>query len=95
MAPDGATRRLHAADVTVDVLATWRSPRDGRVYPSRWRLTVPSEGLDLTVTPRMADQELVLGVRYWEGAVGVRGTAAGRPIVGQGYVELTGYGETR
>jgi len=95
VAPDGATRRLHAADATVDVLATWRSPRDGRLYPARWRLTVPSDGLDLTVTPRMADQELVLGVRYWEGAVGVRGTAAGRPIAGQGYVELTGYGETR
>jgi predicted secreted hydrolase len=93
VAHDGTTRRLHAADATVDVLATWRSPRDGHLYPARWRLTVPSDGLDLTVTPRMADQELVLGVRYWEGAVGVRGTAAGRPLAGVGYVELTGYGE--
>ena len=43
--------------------------------------------------PRLADQELMVGPRYWEGAVGVAGTAAGRLIAGQGYVELVGYGE--
>ena len=34
-----------------------------------------------------------MGTRYWEGAVGVAGTAAGRPVAGRGYVELVGYGE--
>ena len=34
-----------------------------------------------------------MGTRYWEGAVGVAGTAGGRPIAGRGYVELVGYGE--
>ncbi|HEY3190659.1 MAG TPA: lipocalin-like domain-containing protein, partial [Solirubrobacteraceae bacterium] len=60
VARDGTTTRLRAADASVEVLATWRSPRDGRVYPARWRVTVPAEGLDLAVTPRMADQELAL-----------------------------------
>ncbi len=32
--------------------------------------------------------------RYWEGAVAVSGTAHGRPVAGQGYVELTGYGRS-
>jgi predicted secreted hydrolase len=49
--------------------------------------------LDLEITPRLADQELIVGTRYWEGAVRVEGTAAGRPITGRGYVELVGYGE--
>ena len=62
-------------------------------YPSRWRLAVPGAGLDLAITPWLADQELIVGTRYWEGAVRVEGTAAGRPIGGRGYVELVGYGE--
>ena len=62
-------------------------------YPSRWRLAIPAAGLSLEITPRLADQELIVGTRYWEGAVRVEGTAAGRPIAGRGYVELVGYGE--
>jgi predicted secreted hydrolase len=62
-------------------------------YPSRWRLAVPAAGLDLEIVPRLPDQELLVGTRYWEGAVRVEGTAAGRPVAGRGYVELVGYGE--
>jgi predicted secreted hydrolase len=62
-------------------------------YPARWRLRVPSADLRVDITPRLADQELRVGTRYWEGAVGIAGSAAGRPIAGQGYVELVGYGE--
>ena len=40
----------------------------------------------------LSDQELNLAVRYWEGAVSAHGEQNGRPIAGQGYVELTGYG---
>jgi predicted secreted hydrolase len=43
------------------------------------------------VQPRLADQELAVGTRYWEGAVVVQGTAAGRPVSGTGCVELVGY----
>jgi predicted secreted hydrolase len=45
------------------------------------------------LTPRLPDQELLVGTRYWEGAVTVVGSAAGRPLSGTGYVELVGYGE--
>jgi predicted secreted hydrolase len=75
------------------VLDHWTSPRSRVRYPSRWRLVIPDAGLDLEITPRLADQELIVGTRYWEGAVGVVGAAHGHPIAGRGYVELVGYGE--
>jgi len=80
---------LKAEDVRVEVLDRWDSPR-GPSYPARWRLRVPSQGLDLIVTPLLRDQELALSVRYWEGAVEVR-QAGTREPAGTGYVELTGY----
>ena len=39
----------------------------------------------------LADQELDLSVRYWEGAVQINGSRAGQPVSGYGYAELTGY----
>jgi predicted secreted hydrolase len=93
IAADGATRPLAWEEVTLDVLDHWTSPRSRVRYPSRWRLAVPAAALDLEITPRLADQELIVGTRYWEGAVRLEGTADGRPIAGRGYVELVGYGE--
>jgi predicted secreted hydrolase len=51
----------------------------------------PGLGLDLTVEPWLADQEMQLSFWYWEGAVKVRGTSNGASVTGNGYVELTGY----
>jgi predicted secreted hydrolase len=93
IAADGATRPLAGGDVTLDPLDHWTSPRSRVRYPSRWRLTVPGSELTLEIVPRLADQELIVGTRYWEGAVRVDGIADGRPIAGRGYVELVGYGE--
>jgi predicted secreted hydrolase len=93
IAADGATRPLAGSDVTLDPLDHWTSPRSRVRYPSRWRLTVPGAALTLEIVPRLADQELIVGTRYWEGAVRVDGIADGRPIAGRGYVELVGYGE--
>ena len=92
--PDGSYLPLSLDDVRIETLESWRSPDGGARYPSRWRLRLPSEGLELDVIPRTADQELRTTVRYWEGAVGVHGTSRGEPVEGEGYVELTGYGET-
>jgi predicted secreted hydrolase len=91
---DGSTRGLTPDEVHVEVLDRWQSPRDGARYPSRWRLRIPAERLDLEVTPYLADQQLDVAVRYWEGAVQVRGTSDTQPISGNGYVELVGYGDT-
>ena len=91
VAIDGTPHGLSRDATEVLTLAHWTSPRGGTRYPARWRLRVPSAGLDVVVTPLVAAQELDLAVRYWEGAVGVEGTADGRPIGGAGYVELVGY----
>ncbi len=93
--PSGATRRLGLDDFAIEATDRWESPRSQARYPARWRLRVPSQDLDLTVTPLLADQELDVSFRYWEGAVEVEGTRAGRPVDGLGYVELTGYTEPR
>lgn len=91
IAADGATRQLGPGDFTITPTGTWRSPRTGGVYPAGWLLTVPAADLRLEITPWLADQEMQVSYTYWEGAVRVSGTSAGRPVEGNGYVELTGY----
>ncbi len=95
VAADGTVRRLARDDVAIDVGETWQSPRDGTRYPGRWRLRVPNEQLDLDVRPILADQELDLSFRYWEGAVDARAADGDGGVRGRGYVELTGYGHAR
>jgi len=89
---DGVVSQLRADDVEITVADTWASPEGGE-YPSRWALRVPRFGLDVTVTPVIADQELFTTVRYWEGAVDVTGVSGAATISGRGYVELTGYAD--
>jgi len=87
---DGQSYPLRRDEFLIETLANWRSP-DGVSYPARWRFQIPKEGMDLEINPLLPDQELNVSVRYWEGAVAIRGTAAGLPVEGRGYVELTGY----
>ncbi|WNG30761.1 carotenoid 1,2-hydratase [Cystobacter fuscus] len=90
----GEPVHLTAEDTRLEVLDTWKSPRTGVEYPARWRLVLPSRDLSLEVTPALADQELPVTVRYWEGAVRLSGKHEGQPVQGRGYVELTGYGDS-
>jgi predicted secreted hydrolase len=83
---DGTYRHLPPSEVQLEVLETWTSEVSGSVYPAGWRLRVPGEAVDLNISPVMNNQELNVSVRYWEGAVDISGSSAGR-----GYVELTGY----
>lgn len=87
----GVATPLAAADVTTAVTETWTSPASGIRYPVAWSMTVPSAGLELSIEPWQNDQEMDVSVRYWEGAVRITGTRAGRPISGRGYLELAGY----
>ena len=91
IAPDGGSRPLALRDFEIEGTEEWRSPRSGARYPARWRVRVPGEGLDIEIRPLLADQELDVSFRYWEGAVEIEGTHRGRPVRGRGYVELTGY----
>ena len=96
VASDGRKLPLDTDRIALDELAHWQSPATGARYPSRWQIAIPEHALELTVEPAAPNQELLLTIRYWEGAVRVRGLSQGQPITGVGYVELTGYarGET-
>jgi predicted secreted hydrolase len=90
--PDGAATRLEPAAIELLPDGEWAAADGGARYPARWRLRHRGEpAFDLAVAPLLADQELRVIVRYWEGAVGVDGTFAGKPATGRGYLEMTGY----
>ena len=91
VAADGQARLLRWDEVDLQPLDHWISPHTGDRYPIRWRLRVPAQSLDLTVTAKLVDQEMRLTVRYWEGAVSVEGRAGDRTINGRGYLEMTRY----
>jgi predicted secreted hydrolase len=88
---DGAIRALRAEDVDLNVLRQWVSSATGARYPVAWSIAVPSAGLSLIIEPLLADQELDLSVRYWEGAVHANGSWEGNALQAVGYLELTGY----
>ena len=89
--PDGSARALDAADFTISVTDTWRSPHTDADYPAGWEVQVlGDDGFRFSVAPLQADQELHgAGIQYWEGAVQVSGD-----VSGYGYAELTGYVES-
>ena len=92
---DGRVRFLAPGEWSTRATGSWRSPESGATYPSGWDVAVPSEGIRVAVVPEVRRAEnrsaLVPGLFYWEGPVRAldgRGAPAG-----EGYVELTGYGE--
>jgi predicted secreted hydrolase len=90
---DGRSSPLERDDVELDVLERWQSPATGAHYPTRWRLRIPSEGIDLELRALLEASELdgtaTTGVIYWEGPVEAWGSQRG-----EGYVEMTGYAGT-
>ncbi len=91
IAADGSATHFDSDAVTLEVLATWRSPTTQGLYPARWRFSLPSEQLELEIEPLIADQEMDVSFVYWEGAVRVTGQSQGQAIAGLGFVEMTGY----
>ena len=93
--PDGRTTAIERADIQLEALGRWTSPRTGVTYPSGWRITLPRQGLALVCTPVLPDQELdartSTWIIYWEGEVRCEGSRDGAPVAGDGYVELIGY----
>ena len=93
VAPGGATVDFGAEGFQLKPEKYWVSPTSKANYPIGWNLTVPRLNLDLEITPALEDQELNLGVVYWEGSVRLKGQRSGKPVDGVGYMELTGYQE--
>ena len=98
--PDGSLKPLGQAgpesgDLELLTTGSWISPHTGADYPSGWTIRLPAEGIQLDLSPVVADQEIISArpesAIYWEGKVSVTGTRNGNPVRGSGYVELTGY----
>ncbi len=88
---NGSVINLASEDFEMLPVDQWTSPDSGSRYPIRWTVAVPSLALELDIDSAIANQEMNLAVRYWEGAVSATGTRDGSTISGRGYLELTGY----
>ena len=93
--PSDVVTPLRVGDYRLVPGRVWTSPTSGARYPVQWRIEVPGAQLALEVEAAVDAQELhterSTGVIYWEGAVMVSGSRAGRPVTGRGYLEMTGY----
>jgi len=96
----GRTTHLTNADFTLTPGRSTFKSKNGAVYPTEWKVSVPTHRIDLTVTTPLNDQELALvestGIAYWEGMIDVTGSQAVGPsgsqvLTGSGYLEMTGY----
>jgi predicted secreted hydrolase len=95
VAADGTARHLDRDAFSAEVTGRWRSEATGADYPAGWTIRIPGDDLAIELRPTVAAQELdtraTTGVVYWEGSQVVTATRGGRPLGGEGYVELTGY----
>lgn len=57
-----------------------------RRAPVRWRIEIPSYGIDLKTSPLNPDSWMNTSFPYWEGPISISGTHDG-----VGYLEMTGY----
>ena len=89
MHKDGSGRSLSPDEIQIKALEveTIRG-HDGqsKQIPTKWRLQVPGEQIDLTVSALNPAALMPLTIQYWEGPVSIAGSHQGR-----GYMELTGY----
>ena len=92
IAADGSTTHLARSAFHMTPTSWWKSGKTNAKYPIEWRIEIPDRALQIQVRPVLTDQELALmPLAYWEGAIDVSGTQAGREMKGRGYLELTGY----
>ena len=91
----GEVRYLEPGEWEMKATREWTSPKTGAAYPAGWILDIPVAGIRAAIAPKLADQEnrsaLIPNLFYWEGSVRIESKSGER--IGQGYVELTGYGE--
>ncbi len=92
---NGSAVPILQENIIIQPTGQWTSPRTSAKYPMGWKASIRSQGLDLTLTPVIEDQELdtrdSTQAVYWEGKVNVEGTKNGQKINGVGFVEMTGY----
>lgn len=87
---DGTVRQVGHDAFAWEQLGSWKSPRNGAVYPNHARIRFEGESFELK--PLAQDQEQDGGITrlpYWEGACDV--VDAQGQAVGRAFLELAGY----
>lgn len=88
-------RSLGSGEWSMTPGRTWTSPATGAAYPVEWTLVLPEPVGRLVVRAVFPSQENVSSrvakLHYWEGLV--RAFTADGTLAGEGYLEMTGYGE--
>ncbi|MFL4472136.1 lipocalin-like domain-containing protein [Tateyamaria armeniaca] len=81
---DGTTTPYSDGAFTARALASTQvADRD---VPTRWHVTLPDRGVNVTVDAMNPKAWMDLSIPYWEGPVTITGSHTGR-----GYLEMTGY----
>ncbi len=91
---DGTVRYFGPDSVAFESIASWKSRASGVTYPVYQNVTVGNERFQLK--PLFDDQEIdarnSTGTLYWEGATRLLDGNTPGIELGQGYLEMTGYG---
>jgi predicted secreted hydrolase len=82
--PDGKTRQIASADVTLTPKAL--TELEGRKLPTTWGITIPQLSISIECAPLNANSWMGTSFPYWEGPISFRGSHSG-----VGYLEMTGY----
>jgi len=84
MYPDGSGRNIASQQITLTAIRQHKVEEHN--YPVGWRIQIPSEQVDVEISPLNDNAKMPLSVAYWEGPVTFSGSHSG-----EGYMELTGY----
>jgi len=90
---DKISRHLTANDFELIPQDWWTSPASGGKYPVAWKIKFLEYDLQLStpVKNQELDTRRTTGNIYWEGFVEVVGKKGNSKILGEGYLEMTGY----
>lgn len=84
--PDGKPQAIDPDEAELTPLQ-WTEV-SGRTVPTRWRMRIPSRGIDIETMPLNPESWMDTAFSYWEGPIRFEGSHAG-----VGYLEMTGYGD--
>ena len=99
--PDLSIENLDADDFQLIPRKNWESSFSNAKYPVEWELRIPKLSINLKITTPVENQELKLAEffkvaeSYWEGCIQLKGERKSKPVDGLGYMELTGYANSR
>ena len=84
MFADGRGHNIETGMIQMSAV-DWHQIGDNN-YPVSWKITIPSEQIEITTHVLNPNANMPLSVSYWEGPIKIRGSHSG-----EGYMELTGY----